>query len=52
MTVVLRDFGVGTHRYVTHCRNDADGSYFWGHYFSDETKAREDFHTRCETYSR
>ncbi len=51
MSVVLRDFGEGNHhRYVTHCRNDNDGSYFWGHYFSDETRAREDFTKRCSRY--
>ena len=52
MSVVLRDFGEGHHhRYVTHCRNDDDGSHFWGHYFKDEDRAREDFAERCQRYA-
>ena len=52
-SVVLRDFGPEAHcRYVTHCRNDDDGSHYWGHYFSDERLAREDFAKRAALYRR
>jgi uncharacterized protein YcgI (DUF1989 family) len=51
MSVVLRDFGPNKHdRYVTHCRNDNDGSFFWGHYYTDEAIARKDFTDRCARY--
>jgi hypothetical protein len=50
-SVVLRDFGPAKgHRYVTHCRNDDDGSFFWGHYFDNETEARADFSARAKKY--
>ncbi len=50
-SVVLRDFGPDKpHRFVTHCRNDDDGSHYWGHYFNDENEAREDFTLRVARY--
>jgi hypothetical protein len=50
-SVVLRDFGPDkAQRYVTHCRNDDDGSHYWGHYFDDEALARADFTARCAKY--
>lgn len=55
--VILRDFGPGAHqRYVTHCINESgdaslDGAY-WGHYFTDEGEARDDYRERCAKYDR
>jgi hypothetical protein len=28
-------------------RVDGDGNAFWGHYFDDETEARQDYFMRC-----
>lgn len=50
-SVVLRDLGPnGRCRYATHCRDDRDGSYYWGHYYNDLNAARKDFTERCEKY--
>lgn len=52
-SIVLRDMGpTAAHRYVTHCRSDADQSHYWGQYFANENEARIDFSVRCAKYRR
>lgn len=51
---VVTDFG--PHRFATYCRDDAynqadaNGGYFWGHYFETAALADADFIRRCALY--
>ena len=38
------------HPYVTHWRNDQDGGFYVGHYFSNLKDAEDDFEERCRRW--
>lgn len=51
MRVVLRDLADGTPQpFVTHIQNAKTGAFEWGHYFSDEERAKANYLKRCEEY--